>query len=90
MPREVELEGRSETISKWPISVKVNESWASNEGLFVKAKLQDKCLVCLVDTGANVTILSKKFIDVMNPSLAHKIAQVNINLITATGYYCTN
>ena len=35
-PREVELEGRSKTISKWPISVKVNESWASNEGLFVK------------------------------------------------------
>jgi hypothetical protein len=63
-----EKEGRSKTISKWPISVKVNETWASNEGLFVKAKLQDKCLVCLVDTGANVTILSKKFIDVMKPS----------------------
>jgi hypothetical protein len=42
-------------------------------------ELQDKCLVCLVDTRANVTILSKMFIDVMNPSLAHKIAPVNIN-----------
>ena len=32
-----------------------------------------------------MTILSKNFIDKMNPSLAPKISPVNINLITATG-----
>ncbi|VDI46852.1 Hypothetical predicted protein [Mytilus galloprovincialis] len=49
------------------------------------AKINDKCLAFLVDTGANVTILSKKFIDEINPSLLPKINPVNINLITATG-----
>ncbi|VDI74064.1 Hypothetical predicted protein [Mytilus galloprovincialis] len=53
--------------------------------LFVRAKINDKCLAFLVDTGANVTILSKKFIDEINPSLLPKMNPVNINLITATG-----
>ena len=82
---EVELRGRSQTIPKWPKSVKINESWTNNEGLFVKAKIEDKYLAFLVDTGANVTILSKNFIDSINPSLVPKITPVNINLITATG-----
>jgi predicted aspartyl protease len=47
----------------------MNETWANNEGLFVKAKLQNKCLAFLIDTGANVTILSKQFIENIQPSL---------------------
>lgn len=39
----------------------------------------------LVDTGANVTILSKKFVHDFTPELVHRIEPVNINLITATG-----
>ena len=42
-------------------------------------------MIFLVDTGANVTILSKQFIDKMKPALSHKIEPVNISLITATG-----
>ncbi|CAC5374211.1 unnamed protein product [Mytilus coruscus] len=84
-PVEVGLRGRSQTRSEWPSSIKINESLANNEGLFVRAKINDKYLAFLVDTGANVTILSKKFIDEVNPSLVPKINPVNINLITATG-----
>ncbi|VDI11411.1 Hypothetical predicted protein [Mytilus galloprovincialis] len=84
-PVEVGLRGRSQAGTEWPKSIKINESLANNEGLFVRAKINDKCLAFLVDTGANVTILSKKFIDEINPSLLPKINPVNINLITATG-----
>ncbi|CAC5386872.1 unnamed protein product [Mytilus coruscus] len=86
-PVEVGLRGRSQAKSEWPKSLKINESLplANNEGLFVRAKINDKYLAFLVDTGANVTILSKKFIDEINPSLLPKINPVNINLITATG-----
>lgn len=82
---EVELRGRSQTITKWPKSIKVNESWSSNEGLFVKAGVNNKALAFLVDTGANVTILSKHFINNQDPSLQERIEPVNISLITATG-----
>ncbi|CAC5397990.1 unnamed protein product [Mytilus coruscus] len=84
-PVEVGLRGRSQAKSEWPKSIKINESLANNEGLFVRAKINDKYLAFLVDTGANVTILSKKFIDEINPSLLPKINPVNINLITAIG-----
>ncbi|CAG2195664.1 unnamed protein product [Mytilus edulis] len=84
-PVEVGLRGRSQAGTEWPKSIKINESLANNEGLFVRAKINDKCLAFLVDTGANVTILSKKFIDEINPSLLPKMNPVNINLITATG-----
>ncbi|CAG2204440.1 unnamed protein product [Mytilus edulis] len=84
-PVEVGLRGRSQAGTEWPKSIKINESLANNEGLFVRAKINNKCLAFLVDTGANVTILSKKFIDEINPSLLPKMNPVNINLITATG-----
>jgi predicted aspartyl protease len=60
--------------SRRPQAIKINETWANNEGLFVKAKLQKKCLSFLIDTGANVTILSKQFIENIQPSL---LSQVN-------------
>ncbi|CAG2240186.1 unnamed protein product [Mytilus edulis] len=84
-PVEVGLRGRSQAGTEWPKSIKINESFANNEGLFVRAKINDKCLAFLVDTGASITILSKKFIDEINPSLLTKMNPVNINLITATG-----
>jgi predicted aspartyl protease len=65
-----------------------NETWANNEGLFVKAKLQNKCLAFLIDTGANVTILSKQFIENIQPSLLSQVNPVNVHLVTATGETC--
>ena len=53
--------------------MQINETWANNEGLFVKAKLQNKCLPFLIDTCANVTILSKKFIENIQPSLLTRL-----------------
>jgi predicted aspartyl protease len=60
-PMEVGLGGQSQTSSRRPQAIKNNETWANNEVLSVKAKLQNKCLAFLIDTGANVTILSKQF-----------------------------
>jgi hypothetical protein len=37
---EVALGGQSQTSSRRPQAIKINETWANNEGLFVKAKLQ--------------------------------------------------
>jgi hypothetical protein len=68
-PMEVELGGQSQPSSRRPQAIKINETWANNEGLFVKAKLQNICLGFLIDTGANVTILSKLFIENIEPSL---------------------
>ena len=82
---EVGLRGQSTTIPKWPQTVKVQESWTNNEGLFVKADIGGKCLAFLIDTGANVTILSKNFVENAEPSLMSKMSPVNINLVTATG-----
>jgi hypothetical protein len=35
--------------SRRPQAIKINETWANNEGLFVKAKLQNKCLAFLIE-----------------------------------------
>jgi hypothetical protein len=45
------LGGQSQASSRRPQAIKINETWANNEGLFVKAKLQNKCLAFLIDTG---------------------------------------
>jgi hypothetical protein len=47
---EVGLGGHSQASSRRPQAIKINETWANNEGLFVKAKLQNKCLAFLIDT----------------------------------------
>jgi predicted aspartyl protease len=52
-----------------------------SEGRFVKAKLQNKCLVFLIDTGANITILSKQFIENIQPSLLSQVNPVNVHPI---------
>ena len=39
----------------------------------------------LIDTGANVTILSKLFIENIEPSLLSQVNPVNVHLVTATG-----
>jgi hypothetical protein len=44
---EVGLGGQSQASSRRPQAIKINETWANNEGLFVKAKLQNKCLAFL-------------------------------------------
>jgi predicted aspartyl protease len=82
---EVGLGGQSQASSRRPQAIKINETWANNEGLFVKAKLQNKCLAFLIDTGANVTILSKQFIENIQPSLLSQVNPVNVHLVTATG-----
>ena len=82
---EVGLGGQSQTFSRRPQAIKNNETWANNEGLFVKAKLQNKCLAFLIDTGANVTILSKQFIENIQPSLLSQVNPVNVHLVTAIG-----
>jgi hypothetical protein len=41
---EVGLGGQSQASARRPQAIKINETWANNEGLFVKAKLQNKCL----------------------------------------------
>jgi hypothetical protein len=45
---EVGLGGQSQTFSRRPQAIKNNETWANNEGLFVKAKLQNKCWAFLI------------------------------------------
>jgi predicted aspartyl protease len=42
-------------------------------------------LLPLIDTGANVTILSKQFIENIQPSLLSQVNPVNVHLVTATG-----
>jgi predicted aspartyl protease len=42
-------------------------------------------LAFLIDTGANVTILSKQFIENIEPSLLSQVNPVNVHLVTATG-----
>ena len=56
---EVGLGGKRHTSSRRPQAININETWANNERLFVKAKLQNKCWAFLIDAGANVTILSE-------------------------------
>jgi hypothetical protein len=77
---EVGLGGQSQASSRRPQAIKINETWANNEGLFVKAKLQNKCLAFLIDTGANVTILSKQFIENIQPSLSSQVNPVKVQL----------
>ena len=38
----------------------------------------------LIDTGANVTILSEQIIENMQPSLLTQVSPVNVHLVTAT------
>ena len=63
----------------------VNDSWSRNEGLFVKVKVENENIAMLVDTGANVTLLSEKVVKKLQESSTIDIKPVNINLITATG-----
>ncbi|VDI77847.1 Hypothetical predicted protein [Mytilus galloprovincialis] len=71
-PVEVGLRGRSQAGTEWPKSIKINESLANNEGLFVRAKINDKCLAFLVDTGANVTILNEE--DIQTSEFVNSVA----------------
>ena len=79
---EVGLGDQSQTSSRKLQAIKINETWANNEVLFVKAKLQNKCLAFSIDT---VTILSKQFIENIQPSLLSQVNPVNVHLVTATG-----
>ncbi|CAC5420369.1 unnamed protein product [Mytilus coruscus] len=65
-PVEVGDRDRSQAKSEWPKLIKINESLANNEGIFVRAKINDKYLAFLVDTGANVTILIEYTINTGN------------------------
>ena len=57
--------------------------WEKEEGYFIYAKF-DKCFISmLVDTGASVSILSKKQFDSWD--MKGEIIPVRLNLLTATG-----
>lgn len=51
----------------------------------MKVRIQDKDIAMLVNTGANVTLLSEKFVNTLPVSRKPTLRPVNTNLITATG-----
>ena len=55
----------------------VNDSWSRNEGLFVKVKVENENIAMLVDTGANVTLLSEKVVKKLQESSTIDIKPVN-------------
>lgn len=82
----VGLKGQRSTLNvEWPNTIIVNESWFKNEGLIVKARVQNEDIAMLVDTGANVTFLSENFVNRLKTSCKPDIRPINTSLVTATG-----
>lgn len=64
----------------------MNESWSKNEGLFVKVRVvKNEGIAMLVDTGANVPLLSESFVNRLETSCKSDIRPVNTCSVTATG-----
>ncbi|CAC5404130.1 unnamed protein product [Mytilus coruscus] len=57
----------------------------TDEGLFVLAGIFDKTINMMLDTGASVTILSKKFFETLDISLRKGTIPVKQKLVSATG-----
>ncbi|CAC5425832.1 unnamed protein product [Mytilus coruscus] len=56
-----------------------------DEGYFVATMIMSNHVPTLIDTGANITILSKQIFDDWNPSCKPEIEPVKMNMLTATG-----
>ena len=77
--------GQSSTKSERPQSVTIGSWGAADEGFYIDTTICGKPISLLVDTGASVTIISKKFLDNIDSALVPGISTVKIKMMTATG-----
>lgn len=55
-----------------------------NDGLYVTTTVQDKKVEVLIDTGANITILSEDFVHRLKPEQKPCIKEIDKYFMTAT------
>ncbi|CAG2203676.1 unnamed protein product [Mytilus edulis] len=83
--QSVELMGQRSTTIDGSKAIKIQPARVLAEGLFVLAGIFDKTINMMLDTGASVTILSKKFFETLDISLRKGIIPVKQKLVSATG-----
>ena len=65
--------------------VKICGTKGIESGLFIRAKIHDKPLLLLIDSGADVTIISSSFFKSLDCGQSLKAEPVQLNLVSATG-----
>lgn len=63
----------------------VGSAWLNGDGLYIRSYVQDIPIALLVDTGANISIISVGFFRNMSESVKPEMNSVNIAMLTATG-----
>ena len=63
----------------------VGSSWLNGDGLYIRSYVQGVPIALLVDTGANISILSVDFFKNMPENKKPGLESVNIAMLTATG-----
>lgn len=63
----------------------VGSAWLNGDGLYIRSYVQDIPIALLVDTGANISIISVGFFRNMPESVKPEVNSVNIAMLTATG-----
>lgn len=63
----------------------VGSAWLNGDGLYIRSYVQGVPIALLVDTGANVSIISVGFFRNMPESTKPELDSVNIAMLTATG-----
>ncbi|MCG7878981.1 MAG: retroviral-like aspartic protease family protein, partial [Candidatus Thiodiazotropha taylori] len=63
----------------------MRQNWSMEEGYFVCAKIQNVPVTFLIDTGSNVTILKKDFLEKFPLEVQQSIKPTNTKLLSVTG-----
>lgn len=63
----------------------MRRNWCIEEGYFVCITIRDLPITFLIDTGSNVTILSKNFIDKLPRDITSSVKHTNTKMLTVTG-----
>ena len=63
----------------------MRQNWCIEEGYFVCSKIENVPVSFLIDTGSNVTILSKKFLSRFPQEFCQTIIPTNMKLLSVTG-----
>lgn len=63
----------------------MRKNWCIEEGYFVCIKIENLPVTFLIDTGSNVTILSKSMVEQLSSELCQSLQPTSIKMLTVTG-----